>query len=90
MKHATGQRMENSTIIREYPDDYGPGKEPYYPIPAPDSEAIYRKYDARAKLEKAVLFVGRLAAYRYFNMDQVVGMALAKFDEIRKVGEVRT
>jgi len=89
MKHATGQLIDNSTIIREYPSDYGPGKEPYYPIPAPDSEAIYRKYAARAKLEKAVFFVGRLATYRYYNMDQVVGMALAKFDEIREFREMR-
>ncbi|MFM8720957.1 MAG: UDP-galactopyranose mutase [Chthoniobacterales bacterium] len=45
-KHATGQQCENTTIVREYPDDFGPGKEAYYPIPAPDSAATYQKYKA--------------------------------------------
>ncbi len=44
IKHATGQQCENTTIVREYPDDFGPGKEAYYPIPVPDSAAIYQKY----------------------------------------------
>jgi UDP-galactopyranose mutase len=42
IKHATGQDCPNTTIVREYPDDFGPGKEPYYPIPAPDSSALYK------------------------------------------------
>ncbi|MEI7864159.1 MAG: UDP-galactopyranose mutase, partial [Chthoniobacterales bacterium] len=46
IKHATGQQCDNTTIVREYPDDFGPGKEPYYPIPAPDSAATYQKYKA--------------------------------------------
>lgn len=82
MKHATGQDCEATTIVREYPEDFGPGKEPYYPIPAPDARAIYEAYRARAEREKAVSFVGRLATYRYYNMDQVVGMALAEFDRL--------
>lgn len=78
IKHATGQLCENTTIVMEYPDDYGPGKEPYYPIPAPDSTAIYKKYKERADQEESVSFIGRLATYRYYNMDQVVGMALSE------------
>ncbi|MGC3989191.1 MAG: UDP-galactopyranose mutase [Chthoniobacteraceae bacterium] len=84
IKHATGQRCPMTTIVREYPDDYGPGKEPYYPIPAPETKAIYEKYAARAEQETGVSFVGRLATYRYYNMDQVVGMALAEFEKLAK------
>jgi len=83
IKHATGQKLPETTIVREYPEDFGPGREPYYPIPAPDAKALYSKYAERAALEKNVSFVGRLATYRYYNMDQIVGMALAEFDRLR-------
>ena len=84
IKHATGQKLPSTTIVREYPQDFGPGREPYYPIPAPDAKALYSKYAGRAAEEKNVSFVGRLATYRYYNMDQVVGMALAEFDKLRR------
>jgi UDP-galactopyranose mutase len=84
IKHATGQKLPSTTIVREYPQDFGPGREPYYPIPAPDAKALYSKYAERAASEKNVTFVGRLATYRYYNMDQVVGAALAEFDRIFK------
>jgi UDP-galactopyranose mutase len=83
IKHATGQRLPSTTIVREYPQNFGPGREPYYPIPAPDARALYSKYAERAGLEKDITFVGRLATYRYYNMDQIVGMALAEFDRLR-------
>lgn len=82
LKHATGQKLPVTTIVREYPEDFGPGREPYYPIPAPDARALYEKYAARAEQESGVSFVGRLATYRYYNMDQVVGMALAEFERL--------
>ncbi len=82
VKHATGQLCANSTIVREYPEDYGQDKEPYYPIPAPDAAALYRKYKDLADAEAGVSFIGRLATYRYYNMDQVVGMALAEVDRL--------
>jgi len=85
IKHATGQKLPSTTIVREYPQDFGPGREPYYPIPAPDAKALYSKYAERAASEKNVTFVGRLATYRYYNMDQVIGMALAEFDHIFKL-----
>jgi UDP-galactopyranose mutase len=84
IKHATGQKLPVTTIVREYPADYGPGQEPYYPIPAPDARALYEKYAALAAGLKNVSFVGRLATYRYYNMDQVVGMALAEFENLMK------
>jgi len=84
IKHATGQQCAVTTIVREFPDDYGPGKEPYYPVPAPDTRALYEKYAELAAKETRVSFVGRLATYRYYNMDQVAGMALAEFEKLAK------
>jgi len=83
IKHATGQKVLATTIVREYPQDFGPGREPYYPIPAPDARALDAKYANRAASEKNVTFVGRLATYRYYNMDQVVATALTEFDRLR-------
>jgi UDP-galactopyranose mutase len=82
IKHATGQDCPNTTIVREYPEDYGPGKEPYYPVPAADSRDIYLRYKELADREANTSFIGRLATYRYYNMDQVVGMALAEVDRL--------
>jgi len=84
IKHATGQKLGSTTIVREYPQNFGPGREPYYPIPAPDARLLYSKYAERAAQEKNVSFVGRLATYRYYNMDQIVGMALAEFERLRQ------
>lgn len=83
IKHATGQELPVTTIVREYPQDFAPGREPYYPVPAPDAKALYSKYAECAASEKQVSFVGRLATYRYYNMDQIVGMALAEFEQLK-------
>jgi UDP-galactopyranose mutase len=61
MKHATGQKLPVTTIVREFPQDYAPGREPYYPVPAPDARALYARYAERAAAEPGVSFVGRLA-----------------------------
>ena len=82
LKHATGQKLPVTTIVREYREDFGPGREPYYPIPAPEARALYERSAGRGGQEKGVSFVGRLATYRCYNMDQVVGMALAEFDRL--------
>lgn len=82
IKHATGQIHPRTTIVREYPDDFGPGREPYYPVPSPSAKAIYNQYAEVAKTEKHVSFVGRLATYRYYNIDQVIGMALREFQNL--------
>ena len=78
IKHATGQQIDASTIVREFPKDWTPDDEPYYPVPADDAAALYRRYAELTKAEKHVSFIGRLATYRYYNMDQVTGMALAE------------
>ena len=84
IKHATGQKLpEATTIVREFPADYARGKDAYYPIPAPDAKALYERYAELAARETGVSFVGRLATYRYYNMDQVVGMALAEYEKVR-------
>ena len=82
IKHATGQQVAATTIVREYPQEWQPGEEPYYPIPAPAAHAAYQRYATLAAAEGNVSFVGRLATYRYYNMDQVVGMALTEADKL--------
>lgn len=72
-KHITGQQCSGTSIVREYPKSSG---EPYYPIPRPENEALFKRYQELANIEPNVEFVGRLAQYRYYNMDQVVGAAL--------------
>lgn len=84
LKHATGQQINATSIVREFPDDWDPSKEPYYPVPAPDAAAAYRKYAALAQAETNTTFIGRLATYRYYNMDQVTGMALAASEKLIK------
>lgn len=78
-KHLTGQRHPATSIVREYPQAEG---DPYYPIPRPENEALYQRYKALAARETNVFFVGRLAQYRYYNMDQVVAAALKTAERI--------
>jgi len=78
-KHFYFQRHHGTTICKEYPSSEG---DPYYPIPAQEHQATYEKYRKDAESLPKVYFVGRLAEYRYLNMDQVVERALDVFDEI--------
>ncbi|MBC9176626.1 UDP-galactopyranose mutase [Pseudoroseomonas ludipueritiae] len=78
-KHLTGQEHQKTTLTYEYSASDG---EPYYPVPRPENAILYQKYEALADAEENVWFVGRLATYRYYNMDQVVGQALATFRRI--------
>ena len=73
-KHLTGESHHGTSIVREYPTTEG---EPYYPIPNPANEALFKRYQALADVETEVYFIGRLAQYRYYNMDQVVAAAMA-------------
>lgn len=80
IKHVTKQETANTTIVREFPADHVPGAEPYYPIPTCTNRSLYQCYDTLARSEGRTLFLGRLAQYRYLNMDQVVAAALAAID----------
>jgi len=82
IKHATGQQIDATTIVREFPKNWTPDEEPYYPVPAPDSRAAYQKYAALATAEPHTTFIGRLATYRYYNMDQVTAMALTTTEKL--------
>jgi UDP-galactopyranose mutase len=84
-KHLTGQRHAHSSVVCEYPCAEG---DPYYPIPQPCNAAIYAKYRELAARSPNVHFVGRLATYRYYNMDQVVGQALTLYRKLVKASEV--
>jgi UDP-galactopyranose mutase len=83
-KHLTGQQSPVTTITYEYPSAEG---DPYYPIPRPENQELFKRYEALADATGGVTFVGRLATYRYYNMDQIVGQALATF---RRIDEKRT
>jgi UDP-galactopyranose mutase len=78
-KHLTGQSHRWTALSTEYPSAKG---DPYYPVPAEANRALYRRYAALAEGRYDVFFVGRLASYQYYNMDQVVGQALATFRDI--------
>lgn len=86
-KHLTGQVHPYTTITYEYPSDVG---DPYYPIPCESNRALYKKYQALAVRQSGVHFVGRLATYQYYNMDQVVGQALSTFRRIQESVEGAT
>jgi UDP-galactopyranose mutase len=75
-KYLTGQIAPKTSITYEYPSAEG---DPYYPIPREENQTLFKRYEALAIAEAGVTFVGRLATYRYYNMDQVVGQALATY-----------
>jgi len=75
----TGQQHPKTTRVYEYAEADG---DPYYPIPRAENAAIYKQYQELADLTPGVHFVGRLGTYKYYNMDQVVGQALATFSKI--------
>ncbi|MBV9483015.1 MAG: UDP-galactopyranose mutase [Acidobacteria bacterium] len=80
-KYLTGQEHPKTSIVYEFPRAEG---DPYYPVPRPENYATYKEYQERAAKLSSVHFVGRLATYRYYNMDQVTAQALAQFEKLRK------
>jgi UDP-galactopyranose mutase len=72
-KYLTGQEHKKTSVVYEYPTAEG---DPYYPVPRPENAELYRKYERLANETPHVHFVGRLATYKYYNMDQVVAQAL--------------
>src|SRR5690554_1697654 len=79
-KHLSGQKHHKTSIVYEFPKSDG---DPYYPIPRPENAVTYKKYHQLALQTKNTYFVGRLATYKYYNMDQVVAQALSTFKQIR-------
>ena len=73
-KYLTGQESAKTTVVYEYPQAEG---EPYYPIPRPENAELYKRYKALTLSTPRVSFVGRLATYKYYNMDQVAAQALS-------------
>ena len=78
-KYLTGQKHEKTSVVYEYPQAEG---DPYYPIPRPQNAEINAKYQALVHDTPGLHFVGRLASYKYYNMDQVVGAALTLYGKI--------
>ena len=78
-KYLTGQKHHKTSVVYEYPQAEG---DPYYPIPRPENAEIYKKYQSLANTMTNTYFTGRLATYRYYNMDQVVAQSLTLFEKI--------
>ena len=78
-KYLTGQQHPKTSVVYEFPTAEG---DPYYPVPQPQNAELYRRYQELASATPAVRFAGRLATYRYYNMDQVVAQALTLFKHI--------
>jgi UDP-galactopyranose mutase len=78
-KYLTGQEHAKTSIVYEFPRAEG---DAYYPVPRPENAELYKKYQQLAQATAGVHFVGRLATYKYYNMDQVVAQALAVFAKL--------
>ena len=72
-KYLTGQEHSKTSVVYEFPRAEG---DPYYPVPRAENNALYKKYQVLAEATAHVHFVGRLATYKYYNMDQIVAQAL--------------
>lgn len=79
-KALTGQEHSKTSVVYEFPQAEG---DPYYPVPRKENAAVYAKYKQLADAAKGVHFVGRLATYKYYNMDQIVAQALTVYGKIR-------
>lgn len=78
-KYLTGQEHSKTSIVYEFPKAEG---DPYYPVPRPENQEIYKQYKALAEVKPGIHFVGRLATYKYLNMDHCVAQALATYKQI--------
>ena len=78
-KYLTGQEHSKTTLVYEYPQAEG---DPYYPVPRPENQQLYRKYQVLAQQTPGVHFLGRLGTYKYYNMDQCVAQALAYYRKV--------
>jgi UDP-galactopyranose mutase len=78
-KYLTGQKHPKTTVVFEYPRAEG---DPYYPVPRSENAELYKKYQLLTEELEDVYFTGRLATYKYYNMDQVVAQSLTLFKRI--------
>lgn len=85
-KHLTGQKHARTSLVYETPSADG---DPYYPVPAAENAELYQRYAALAEQEKHVHFTGRLATYRYYNMDQVTAQSLKLYQTLTQDGGTR-
>ena len=85
-KYLTGQQHPKTSVVYEYPKD---GGDPYYPIPRPENAELYKKYQGLAASAKFTHFTGRLATYKYYNMDQVVAQSLTLFRKIKSNSSIQ-
>ena len=76
-KHFEFGTQEKTVITREYPAEWTEGMEPYYPVNDEENQALYQQYAALAAKEENVIFGGRLAEYKYYDMDKVIESAFA-------------
>ena len=80
----TGQKSDKTTILKEIPCD---GEEPFYTFPTSEWKMLAQQYRDMAAKEEGVIFLGRLAEYKYYDMDDVVRRALDVFSTIVNKGE---
>ena len=81
-KHFEFGTQEKTVVTKEYPQDWEEGLEPYYPVNDDANNAIYNAYKKKSESLDNVIFGGRLAEYKYYDMHQIVGSALAKMKKI--------
>ena len=82
-KDEDGNDLPKTVISREYSSEWKPGDEPYYPVNDEKNGELYAKYKEMADKEEKVIFGGRLGEYKYYDMDQVIGVALSKAAEMK-------
>ena len=79
-KHFEFGTQDHTVITREYPADWAPGDEPYYPVNDERNTALYEQYAELAREQENIVFAGRLGAYKYYDMDKAIA---ATFDLIK-------
>ena len=88
VKLVMGSEVNNlpmTVISREYPQAYLPGSEAYYPVNDNSNSRLYAQYQALAEQEEHVIFGGRLAEYKYYDMDDTIARAMACWDDNKKI-----
>ncbi len=85
-KHFECSNVPSTVITHEFPKSYEKGSEPYYPINDENNNRLYKKYQEKSRDDKNVIFGGRLAEYKYYDMHQIIASALTKIkDEIDQI-----